>query len=146
MTALTTEEAYRAVMDFLGGLWERTGRPEELGLFLDMASCSPGVGTADPAIWTDWLAWVKKLQTGVLVPERRSWLKGEAMKPLDSEQAYLAMVEFLREYWERVGRPPDIGDLLGQLRYTPGAGPAVPDLWQRWLTAVEKVQADRANR
>lgn len=143
MTALDREEAYRAVMEFLWELWERTGRPEELGIFCDMASYVPGVGSADPAMWTDWLAWVKKIQTGILVPERRSWLKGEAMQPLDPEQAYVAMFEFIQEYWERVSRPEEIGDLLGKMRYTPGAGTVDPEMWQRWLAAIEKVQANR---
>jgi hypothetical protein len=94
-------------------------------------------------MWTDWLAWVKKIQTGVLVPERRSWLKTEKMEPLEPEQAYLALFEFIREYWERVSRPAEIGELLGRMKYVPGIGTADPEMWKRWLAAVEKVQADR---
>jgi hypothetical protein len=94
-------------------------------------------------MWYDWLAWVKKLQTGELVPESRGWLKPEMMQPMDPEQAYLAMFEFIKEYWERVSRPAEIGDLLGRMQYTPGAGTADPDMWKRWLVAIEKVQANR---
>jgi len=65
------------------------------------------------------------------------------MWPLGPEQAYLAMYEFIREYWERVSRPAEIGGLLDQMRYAPGAGTADPEMWKRWLAAVEKVQADR---
>jgi len=86
---------------------------------------------------------VRKLQTGELVPENRGWLKPEMMWPLGPEQAYLAMYEFIREYWERVSRPAEIGGLLDQMRYAPGAGTADPEMWKRWLAAVEKVQADR---
>jgi len=91
----------------------------------------------------DWLAWVRKLQTGDLVPEDRGWLTAEMMQPLNPEEAYLAMFEFIREYWERVSRPAEIGHLLDRMRYTPGAGTADPEMWMRWLAAVEKVQASR---
>jgi len=144
MTMLDAEQAYRAVVAFLDGLWRRTKEPGELGLFCGMCSYTPGVGTGDPAVWGDWLAAVKKLQTGVDVPDpARDALTPGAMKPLDSEQAYLAMFEFIREYWERVSRPAEIGDLLAQMRYAPGAGPADPEMWTRWLAAIDKVQANR---
>jgi len=142
MAKLDPEQAYRAVVDFLDQLWEQMNRPDELGFFRSICSHVPGIGTADPAMWTDWLAWVKKIQTGVLVPEKRSCLKTEKMEPLDPEQAYLAMFEFIKEYWERVGRPAEIGDLLGRMQCTPDAGTADPEMWKRWLAAVEKVQAN----
>jgi len=146
MTLMEPEQAYRAMMTFLWGLWDRTKQPGELGLFCDMCSYIPGVGTADPAMWFDWLAWVNKMQTGDLVPRatgRRGSLTAEMMKPLEPEQAYLAMFAFMEEYWEVVGRPAEIGDLLDQMRYTPGTGTADPELWKRWLAAVEKVQESR---
>jgi len=65
------------------------------------------------------------------------------IQPLDPEQAYLAMFALIEEYWNVVSRPPEIGDLLGRMRYTPGAGTADPEMWKRWLAAVEKVQANR---
>ncbi len=128
---------------FLDEHWRERPIPGDFGDFWGYCSYTPGVGTADPAMWTDWLAWVKKIQTGVLVPERRSWLKTEKMDPLDPEQAYLAMFEFIREYWERVSRPDEIGDLLGRMKYAPGVGTADPEMWKRWLASVEKVQSDR---
>ncbi|HEU5219122.1 MAG TPA: hypothetical protein VFU23_10715, partial [Gemmatimonadales bacterium] len=135
--------AYRAVVEFLDEHWRRRPVPGDFGDFASFCSYTPGVGTADPAMWYDWLAWVKKLQTGELVPDDRGWLTAEMMQPLNPEQAYLAMFEFIKEYWERVGHPTEIGDLLGQMRYTPGAGTADPELWKRWLAAIEKVQANR---
>jgi len=143
MTTLTPEESYRAVVAFLDEHWKQRPVPGDFGDFWSYCSYTPGLGTADPAMWTDWLAWVKKVQTGVLVPQRRSSLKTEKMGPLDSEQAYLAMFGFIREYWERVSRPAEIGDLLDRMHYTPSAGTADPEMWKRWLAAVEKVQASR---
>jgi len=32
------------------------------------------------------------------------------------------MFEFIKEYWGRVSRPTEIGDLLGRMKYAPGAG------------------------
>jgi hypothetical protein len=52
------------------------------------------------------------------------------------------MYDFIEEYWLRVNRPPELGDLLGQLRYTTGKGSADPAMWPRWLEAVRKVQSD----
>jgi len=143
MTTMEPEQAYRAMMTFLWGLWDRTKQPGELGIFCDMCSYIPGVGTADPAMWYDWLAVVKTLQTGLPVSDAESaTLTPAALKPLDSEKGYIAMLEFIREYWERVGRPAEIGDLLGQMRYTPGAGTAEPEMWKRWLAAMEEVRAN----
>jgi hypothetical protein len=143
MTGMNPEEAYQAVVGFLEMQWEQRPVPGEFGLFCGYCTYIPGKGTKDPAMWYDWLAWVKKLQTGELVPDDRGWLTAEVMQPLNPEQAYLAMFEFIREYWERVSRPAEIGDLLGRMRYTPGVGTADPEMWKRWLAAIEKVQADR---
>jgi hypothetical protein len=143
MTPMDPQQAYLAVVAFLNAHWEQHPVPGDYGDFCDMCDYVSGKGTRDPAMWTDWLAWVKKIQTGVLVPERRSWLKTEKMEPLDPEQAYLAMFEFIKEYWERVSRPAEIGDLLGRMKYAPGVGTADPKMWKRWLTAIEKVQSGR---
>ena len=142
--SMDSEQAYRAVVEFLKMQWIQHPVPGDFGDFYGYCGYTPGLGTTDPAMWGDWLAAVKKLQTGVDVPEpARDALTPSGMKPLNSEQGYLAMFEFIREYWERVSRPAEIGDLLGQMRYTPGAGTADPEMWKRWLAAVEKVQAGR---
>jgi hypothetical protein len=144
MTSMDPEQAYRAVAGFLEMQWEQRPVPGEFGLFCDYCTFIPGKGTKDPAMWGDWLAAVKKLQTGVDVPDPvRDALTPGALKPLDPDQAYLSMFEFIREYWERVSRPAEIGDLLGQMRYTPGTGTADPEMWKRWLAAIEKAQAGR---
>jgi len=138
------QQVYLAVVAFLNGHWEQRPVPGDFGDFCDMCDYVPGLGTRDPAMWGDWLAAVKKLQTGVDVPDPvRDALAPGALKPLAPDQAYLAMFEFIREYWERVSRPAEIGDLLGRMTYTPGTGTADPEMWKRWLAAIEKVQADR---
>jgi len=144
MTTLPPKQAYLTMTTFLDKLWERTRGPGELGLLCDMCLyIEDGQGSWDRAMWFDWLAWVKKLQTGVLVPENtgeRSALTADMMKPLEPEQAYLAMFAFIEEYWLRVNRPAELGDLLSLMRYTPGAGTADPSMWDTWLAAIEKVQ------
>ena len=142
MTSMSPEQAFLAVNTFLQDVWERTKKVGDLGFFCDIISYVPGDGSADPAMWYDWLASVKKVQTGVVLPDReRSALLPDSVKPLDLEQAYLAMFAFIEEYWERVSRPAEIDDLLGQMRYTPGTGTADSSMWPTWLAAIEKVRA-----
>jgi len=146
MTSMDPQQAYLAVVAFLNAHWERHPVPGDFGDFCDMCDYVSGLGTRDPAMWTDWLAWAKKVQTGELVPRntgRRGSLTAGMIQPLDPEQAYLAMFAFIEEYWNVVSRPAEIGDLLSRMRYTPGAGTADPEMWKHWLAAVEKVQADR---
>ena len=144
MSALDPEQAYRAVVAFLDGQWERHPVPGDFGDFYGMCRYIPGIGTRDPAMWYDWLAVVKTLQTGQPVSDAESaTLTPAVLKPLDAEQGYLALLQFIKEYWERVSRPAEIGALLDQMRYMPGAGTADPEMWKRWLAAVEKVQGNR---
>jgi hypothetical protein len=144
MVAMNPDQAFRAVLAFLDWYWETAGHPEEVGGVLTFSHYTPGEGTADPAMWYDWLAAIKQVQTGVATPDG-AWrsLKPENMAPMDPEQAYLAMVQYITDYWNRVSRPADLGDLLGQMCYTPGTGTADPEMWKRWLSAVDKVQANR---
>jgi len=138
------ERAYRSVLEFLEVQWAQHPVPGDFGDFYGYCRYIPGHGTADPAIWGDWLAAIQKLQTGAAVPDpARDALTPGTMKPLDAEQAYLAMFELIREYWERVSRPAEIGELLDRMHYSPGTGTADPQMWKRWLAAVEKVQASR---
>src|SRR3954467_11748348 len=107
MGRLDPQQAFLAVYEFLDALWERTREPGELGDFCWMIKWIDKHGSRDPAMWFDWLARVNKRQTGVLVPEGtglRGKLTAQMMKPLDPEQAYLAMYDFIEEYWLRVNR------------------------------------------
>jgi len=140
MTTLDPEHAYQIVVRFLDDLWEELDRPDELGIFNSMCSYVPGRGTADPAIWTDWLAAAKMFLTGERISDHDSnFLTPADVGPLTPEQAYQSMFKLIEEYYLRISRPPELGDLLGQMRYTPGAGTADPRMWERWLAAVEKV-------
>lgn len=144
MITLDPEQAYIAVNAFLKSLWRIKKQPGELGLFCGFISYIPGVGSSDPAMWYDWLAMVKNQQTGLLVPENtgeRGTLSADMLGPLDPAQAYQAMFAFIEEYWERVSRPAELGDLLGRMRYMPGTGSADPGLWQSWNETFKKVQA-----
>jgi hypothetical protein len=142
MTSMDPDQAFRAVLEFLDEYWQTRGLPEELGGILTFSHYTPGQGTSDPAMWYDWLAAINAVQTGVMLPDEK-WelLKPEMLKPMDPEQAYLAMFRYLEEYWERVKRPAELDHMLGLMRYTPGVGTADPALWPRWLAAIEKTQA-----
>ncbi|HVE84846.1 MAG TPA: hypothetical protein VND93_18445 [Myxococcales bacterium] len=140
MTRLDSERAFIAANFFLRDLADRTHN-DELKVFHAMSGYVPGVGSGDPAMWYDWLARVRKVQTGRLIPDNsgeRGALSAEMMQPLDAEQAYIATFEYLEEYWIRVNRPPELSDILGAMRYTPGVGTAEPSLWNAWLAAFEK--------
>jgi hypothetical protein len=144
MTSMDPKQAYLAVVAFLKGHWERHPVPGDFGDFYDMCRYVPGRGTRDPAMWSDWLAAIRKVQSGVEVPDPdREAMSPETLNSLSREQAYQALFEFIREYWERVSHPAEIGNLLGQMRYMPGAGTADPEMWKRWLAAIERVQASR---
>jgi len=53
--------------------------------------------------------------------------------------AYKAMTKFLENYWERNGRPDELGGLLGSLAVLEDGRPADPVMWADWLDAVERV-------
>jgi len=144
VTTMDPKEAYRAVVAFLEDHWERRPVPGDFGDFYGMCTLMSDGGTYDRAMWWDWLAAIIKVQTGVTFPDpRHRYLGPDMVKPMNTDEAYAAMFEFIREYWERVSRPPEIGGLLDHMRYTPGTGTADPEMWKRWLAAVEKVQANR---
>ena len=145
MTILDPEQAFRAVLVFLEQYWEGAGHPEEVGGILTFSHFTPGHGTADPAMWYDWLAAIKQVQTGVVTRDG-DWrsLKPEAMAPMGPEQAYLAMFRFIEDYWNRVSRPPELGALLGFMHHIPGTGTKDPSMWQNWLAALDKVLGDAA--
>jgi hypothetical protein len=131
MTTLEPEPAYLAMFAFLDEHWERAGRPDELGGLLSIMIYKPGLGSADPAMWHDWLAAIRKVQKSV----------PGAGEPMTAEQAYLAMFAFIEEYWNVVMQPAELGNLLGLMRYTPGQGTADPAMWQHWLDAIKKTRA-----
>jgi hypothetical protein len=137
MGELDPEKAYIVANSFLRDLAERTNN-DELMAFYAMGGYIAGRELGgDPAMWYDWLARVQKVQTGQLIPDKdwRGDLTAEMMQPLDAEQAYLAMFEYLEEYWIRVKRPREFSDILGAMRYTPGVGTADPSIWNDWLAA-----------
>jgi hypothetical protein len=66
--------------------------------------------------------------------------------PLSEREAFDAMFRFLTAYWERTGRPDDVGALLGDLNpdlFSDGA-PADAAAWSDWLEAVEAVRSSEA--
>jgi hypothetical protein len=135
VTTLDPERAYLAVLAFLRDYYERAGAPDAIGAFLGFSGYTPGEGTADPAIWTDWLAAIHQVQTGEVLSDAASnALSADSVRSMDTEQAYRAMIVFLEAYWNRVSRPEELGELLGLMR-------SRSRLWRDWLTSIEKIQA-----
>lgn len=60
------------------------------------------------------------------------------MNKLTEKQAYLAMIEFLDDYYEQT-QSDGIGELLGSLQLLEDGKPADPAMWEDWLKSVEKI-------
>lgn len=63
MTNLSEHEAYAAMFAFLDDRYQLT-KSDDLGALLGSMSLLPSGGTADPAIWEDWLNAIKKAESG----------------------------------------------------------------------------------
>ena len=63
MKNLSEHQAYAAMFAFLENRY-RLYESDELGALLGSMSLLPGGGTADPAIWKDWLNAIKEAESG----------------------------------------------------------------------------------
>ena len=59
---------------------------------------------------------------------------------LAPEQAFNAMFVFLDRYYERTGRSPELGALLGELQINRDGRPFDPAAWGDWLAAVDEAR------
>jgi hypothetical protein len=66
------------------------------------------------------------------------------MGSVTDKQAFLAMVAFLQDHYERTGSD-DVGGLLGGLSMLPDGSTADPAAWQDWLKALHKCKAGKVN-
>ena len=62
MKSLSEHEAFAAMFAFLEHRYRLT-ESEDLGALLGSMSLLPGGGTADPAIWEDWLNAIHKAES-----------------------------------------------------------------------------------
>lgn len=65
MKNLSAHEAYAAMFAFLESRYRLT-ESDDLGALLGSMSLLPGGGTADPAIWEDWLNAIKEAESGAV--------------------------------------------------------------------------------
>lgn len=56
---------------------------------------------------------------------------------LNEREAYAAMFQFLDSYWERNGRPDELGSLLGSMALLEDGSPADSAMWKDWLDAID---------
>ena len=56
---------------------------------------------------------------------------------LNEREAYAAMFQFLDAYWERNGRPDELGSLLGSMTLLEDGTPADSGIWEDWQDAIE---------
>lgn len=59
------------------------------------------------------------------------------MEKLTQKQAFVAMIEFLDNYYQQT-QSDDIGALLGSLQLLEDGKPADPAMWHDWVQCVEK--------
>jgi hypothetical protein len=59
------------------------------------------------------------------------------------KQAYIAMFEFLKDYYYRVGQPNILGSFLSDLQFLEDGKTADPASWEDWLQVVKKVKEDK---
>jgi hypothetical protein len=58
---------------------------------------------------------------------------------LSAEQGFWAMLLFLQQYYNRVGRKGDLATVLSDIQMMPDGRPADPAAWEDWLKAVRTV-------
>ena len=63
------------------------------------------------------------------------------MTQFSDKQAFLAMFLFLEAYWERNGRPDELGSLLGSMMALQDGMPADSAMWTDWRVALERAVA-----
>ena len=63
MNETTTKEAYLAMFSFLENYYELT-KSDDIGSLLGSMSLLQGGGTADPAIWKEWLEAIARMEKG----------------------------------------------------------------------------------
>lgn len=63
---------------------------------------------------------------------------------LTPELAYLAMYEFLVEWYQRT-KSDELGSLLGSMSYLSDGETSDPAIWKDWMQCVTKVLADRGD-
>ena len=59
------------------------------------------------------------------------------MEKLTQEQAFVATIEFLDNYYQQT-QSDDIGALLGSLQLLEDGKPADPAMWYDWLQSVKE--------
>ena len=63
MNESDAKKAYLAMFSFLENHWIRT-KSDELGALLGSMSLLPDGGTADPAVWQEWIRALERSETG----------------------------------------------------------------------------------
>lgn len=61
---------------------------------------------------------------------------------LTREQAFAAMVAFLRRYYEELQHPEEIGILLGELQISSDGITVDPAAWSDWLNCVNEILSE----
>jgi hypothetical protein len=59
-------------------------------------------------------------------------------KQLTLLEAYKAMIQFIKDYYYRKGKPDELGILLSDISLLNDNTPMDPAMWQDWLDAIDK--------
>lgn len=124
MDFLTVNLAYKAMYVYFENLYETT-RIDDLGGILGGMSLLPDGGTADPAIWSDWIDSVKKVNPNI--------------NSLTFIQAYEAMCFFLQNCY-LLTNSKELAFLLKKMKLRVNQDIPNSKNWKNWLSAINKVR------
>lgn len=123
---ITIRQAYIATLHFLEEYYERTKSDEIGGLLGGFLLLEDGM-PADPAAWEDWLEAVEKMIT--------------ENELLTVRQAYIAMIDFMEGYYDRMPSA-ELGGYLSRCELSSDGIPANPAAWSDWLAAIKKLSCE----
>jgi len=66
-------------------------------------------------------------------------MKSRLEDTVDLKTAFVIMQRFIEERWKRIGKPAELGALLGDISFLADGSPADPGSFGDWLAAAEAV-------
>lgn len=116
---LTQLQGFNVTYKLLDYYWEQTNS-EDVGCLAGGMLFFPGGGTADPAIWHDWLDAIKN------------------KKLLSKQEAFDAMIKFL-DIYRKLGESGDITSLINKLNTAKNCNDKKVPLIKQWNFYLKKV-------
>ena len=122
--------AYKVMYEFMDRYYWKT-KADDIGGLVSIMSFLCDGGTADPAIWYDWVDAVEKVKKD-----------SSSLDEIDNFTAYRMMIQFIKDYND-IGSFPDTEVFYDMIKLTDDK--ADSKVWQDWLVAVESVKKDSSD-